>query len=75
MVIAKRDAIGSNLEGGFGACEEGEVAKVGVAYGEVKADGDVVVLHIFMEHRVHIVEAVFWMLVLVELSHDDASNM
>ena len=75
VVIAKRDAIGSDLEGGFGACEEGEVAKVGVAYGEVKADGEVVVLHIFMEHRVHIVEAVLWMLVLVELSHDDASNM
>lgn len=48
VVIAKCDAIGSNLEGGFGACEEGEVAKVSVAYGEVKADGDVVVLHIFV---------------------------
>ena len=48
VVIAKRDAIGSNLESGFGACEEGEVAKVGVTYGEVKADGDVVVLHIFV---------------------------
>lgn len=48
MAIAKCDAIGSDLEGGFGTCEEREVAKVSVAYGEVKADGDVVVLHIFV---------------------------
>ena len=75
MAIAKCDAIGSDLEGGFGTCEEREVAQVSVAYGEVKADGDIVVLHVFVEHRIHIVEAVFWMLVFVELSHDDASNM
>lgn len=46
-----------------------------VAYGEVEADGDVVVLHIFVEHRVHIVEAVLWVFVFVELSHDNASNV
>ena len=48
---------------------------MGVAYGEIEADGDVVVLHVLVEDRVHIVEAVLRMLVFIELSHDDASNM
>ena len=75
MAIAKCDAIGSDLEGGFGACEEGEVAKVSVAYREVVANGDAVMLEVFVEHRVHIVEAIFRMFVFVELSHDDASHI
>lgn len=75
MAIAKCDAIGSDLEGGFGACEEGEVAKVGVAYGEVVTDGDVVVAKVFVEYGIHIVEAVLRMFVLVELAHDDALDI
>ena len=48
---------------------------MGVAYGEVVTDGDVVVAKVFVEHRVHIVEAVLWMFVFIELAHDDASDV
>ena len=71
----KGDAFGGDFECGFGTSKEGEVAKVGVAYGEVVTDGDVVVAKVFMEYGIHIVEAVLRMFVLVELAHDDASDV
>jgi hypothetical protein len=48
---------------------------VGVAYGEVITDGDIVVAKVFVENGIHIVEAVLWMFVLVELAYDDASDV
>ena len=71
----KGGAFGGNFESGLGASKEGEVAKVGVAYGEIVTDGDVVVTKVFMEHRVHIVEAVLRMFVFIELAHNDASHI
>jgi hypothetical protein len=75
ILIAEGDAVWCDFECGFGACEEREVAKVSVAYREVVANGDVVMLEVFVEHRVHIVEAVLRMFVFVELTHDDASHI
>ena len=46
-----------------------------MAYGEVVANGDVPMLQIFVEHRVHIVEAILWVLVFVELAHDDGADV
>ena len=74
-LIAEGGAIGSDLESGLGASEEGEVTKMGVAYGEVVADGYVVVAKVLVKHLVHIVEAVLWVFVLAELSHDDTSDV
>ena len=71
----KGDAFGGDFECGFGTSKEGEVAKVGVAYGEVVTDWDVIVAKVFVEHRVHIVEAVLRMFVLVELAHNDALDV
>lgn len=68
-------AFGGDFEGGFGASKEREVAKVGVAYGEVVTDRDIVVTKVFMEHGIHIVEAILWVFVLIELAHDDASDV
>ena len=48
---------------------------MGVAYGEVVTDGDVVVAKVFVEYGIHIVEAVLRMFVLVELAYDDASDV
>ena len=71
--IAEDDAVWGDFECGFGACEEGEVAKVSVANGEIIADGNVVMSKVFVEHRVYIIEAIFWVFVFVELAHNDAS--
>ena len=71
----KGDAFGGDFESGLGASKEGEVAKVGVAYGEIVTDGDVVVAKVFVEYGIHIVEAVLRMFVLVELAHDDALDI
>ena len=71
----KGDAFGGDFEGGLGTNKEGEVAKVGVAHGEVVTDGDVVVAKVFVEYGIHIVEAVLRMFVLVELAHDDALDI
>ena len=68
-------AFGSDFECGLGASEEGEVAEVGMAHGKVITDGDVVVAKVFVEHGIHVVEAVLWVFVFVELSHDDASDV
>ena len=46
-----------------------------MAYGEVVADGDVPMLQIFVEHGVHIVEAVFWVLVFIELTYYDGTDV
>ena len=73
--VVESDTIGSDFEGSHSTSEEGEVAKVGMAYGEVVTDGDVVVAKVFMEHGVHVVEAILWVLVFIELSHDDASDV
>ena len=73
--VVKCDAIGGDGEGSFGASEEGEVAKMGVANGEVVADGDVVVAKVFVEHGVHVVEAVLWVFVFIELPYDDTSDV
>ena len=73
--IAEDDAVWGDFECGFDACEEGEVTKMSVANGEIIADGNVVMAKIFVEHCVHIVEAVFWVFVFIELAHNDASHI
>ena len=40
--------------------------------GEVVADGNVIVLQVFVEHVVHIGKVTIWTLVLREMAHDDA---
>ena len=69
------NAIWGDFEGGFGACKEGEVTKVSVTNGEIVADGNVIMAKVFMEHCIHIVEAVLWVFVFIELAHDDASHI
>ena len=75
MGVVECDAIGGDGEGSLGASEEGEVAKMGVANGEVVADGDVVVAKVFVEHGVHVVEAVLRVFIFVELTYDNASDV
>ena len=48
---------------------------MGMPHREVEADRNLIVLHILMEHRIHIVETILRVLVLIELSHNDASDM
>jgi len=66
---------GGDAEGGAGADGHGEVFEVAVADGKVVADGDVVVLQVFVEHGVHVVEATVGMFVFGELSDDDALDV
>ena len=75
MGVVESDTFGSDFEGSHSTSEEGEVSKVGVAYGEVVTDGDVVVAKVFVEHGVHVVKAILWVLVFIELSHDNASDV
>ena len=48
---------------------------MGVAYGKVIADGNAVMLEVFVEHRIHIVETVLRVFVFVELAYDDTSDV
>ena len=48
---------------------------MGMTNREIEAHRNPVVLHILMEHRIHIVESTIRMLVFVELSHDDAFDV
>lgn len=42
---------------------------------KVEYHRNAIMLHIFVEHRVHILEVILRMLVFIELSYDDATNM
>ena len=53
-LITKYDPFWGDFEGGLDASEEREVAEMGVAYGKVIADGNAVMLEVFVEHRIHI---------------------
>ena len=46
-----------------------------MAYGEIVADRDVVMLQIFVEHVVHIGKTIVRTLVLGEMSHNDAFQL
>lgn len=46
-----------------------------MAYREVVANGDAVMLEVFVEHRIHIIEAILWVLVFIELAYDDALHI
>ena len=46
-----------------------------MTYGEVVADGDVIVLQVFMEHVIHIGEVVLRTLVLGKMPHDDTFQL
>ena len=46
-----------------------------VANREVVANGNVVVLQVFMEHIVHVSKPAIWMFVFSELSNNNTSDM
>ena len=46
-----------------------------MAYWEVVADGDVPVLEVLVEHRVHVGETAFWVFVFGELAYDDGADV
>ena len=46
---------------------------MGMTHREIEADGNAIVLHILVEHLIHILETILGVLVFVELSYDDAS--
>ena len=73
LLIAKRCALRRHLECGSGTSKQREVAQMGMTHREIEADGNAIVLHILMEHLIHILETILWVLVFVELSYDDAS--
>ena len=45
---------------------------MGMTHREIEADRNLIMLHILMEHRIHIVETILRVFVLIELSYDDA---
>ena len=74
-LITKYSPLWGDFEGGLDASEEREVAEMGVAYGKVIADGNAVMLEVFVEHRIHIVETVLRVFVFVKLAYDDTSDV